>query len=97
VILKNVGNNTINISVCGENYPGIVEFIVKSGTRFSPTWLTLPVCNSSQPFNNGIQIVPSFYGKPGLPMGKEIVIYRSRITYNQNYTFGNLNFTISVV
>jgi len=96
VMLKNVGNNSINISVCGINYPGIVEFLVKSGTRFS-NWITLPECDSTQPFNNGVQIVPVYYGKPGLPIGKEIVIYNSRITYDKNYTQGDLNFTITAV
>lgn len=93
VWLKNVGNNSIRIYVCGENYPGIVEFLIKSGTRIFG-WKTLPVCDFFQPFNNGTQIVPYIYENTTLPPGKEIVIYNSRITYNQNFTEGNLNFTI---
>jgi len=95
VFLKNVGNTLVKIYVCGDNYPGVVEFLIKSGTRFSPTWLTLPVCDYSQPFSNGIQIVPNFYGNISLPIGKEIEIYNSRITYTQNYTVGSLNFNIT--
>jgi len=93
--LKNVGNNSIKIYVCGENYPGIVEFLIKSGTRIFG-WKTLPVCDYSQPLNNGTQIVPNIYLNASLPPGKEIVIYNSRITYTQNFTIGSLNFTITV-
>lgn len=57
----------------------------------------LSECNSSQLFNNGIQIVPYIYGNQSLPSGKEIALYNSRITYNQNYTVVSLNFTISAV
>jgi hypothetical protein len=95
VFLKNVGNTSIKIYVCGENYPGTVEFYIKSGTRISGLQ-TLPVCDYSQSFSNGIQIVPNFYGNISLPIGKEIEIYNSRITYTQNYTVGSLNFNITV-
>jgi hypothetical protein len=93
--LKNVGKNKIKIYVCGENYPGIIEFSVMSGTRIFGRY-TLPECDSSQPFNNGIQIAPKFNGIVGIPSGKEIEIYNSRITYYQNYTEGSLNFSIAI-
>jgi hypothetical protein len=78
VIIKNIGKFPLNVSVCEEDFPGLVEFKIKKGVEIG-NFVPLPACNST--ISLGL-----------LDPSKKIQMYVPKITYTSDYDQGTLEF-----
>jgi len=85
--IKNIGSSRTDLFVCGQDFPGIVQFKLKYGTRMSG-WKTLAECPDKT------DVTPTYmWFYKGLQPQHSIQIYNPRILYTGPFTEGKLVIT----